>query len=200
MMEKAIEDKDRENWYAYLELGAAYCATHRRLLDAYNCFDKSFKLKETAWAMYCLSIIARQCGNNKDAAEKAMKASMMLPTDESLAKDAMACLTAAEMYDEVIELSEALDPKLLHVGRVRLYIVIANIRRGNLEYAERVLWENGGLVVADIREGENIITNIYLDLEEAKAARDSMPFDRAECDVPAIFDYRVSQRRKNKKQ
>jgi hypothetical protein len=200
MMERAVEGKDSENWYTYLQLGAAYCATSTsRLLDAYNCFDKSYKLKNSAWAMYCLSIVAKQCGNIGDAAKKAMEASLMCPRDESLAKEAMSTLTAAEMYREVIELSEALSPELLRVGRVRLYMIIANIKLGNLDFAERVLWENGGLVVADIREGENIITNIYLDLEEAKAKLEGRDFDRAECDVPAIFDYRVSQRKKKKK-
>lgn len=200
MMEDAVKGRDSENWYTYLQLGAAYCATgYAKLLDAYNCFEKSYELRPSAWAMYCLSIVAKLCGNTKDAAEKAMKASLECPADESLAKEAMATLTAAEMYGEVMELSEKLDAELLHVGRIRLYMVIANIKLGNLEYAERVLWENGGLVVADIREGENIITNIYLDLEEAKAKREGREFDRAECDVPAIFDYRVSQRKKKKK-
>ncbi len=199
MMEKAVAGSDSENWYTYLQLGAAYCATgYAKLQDAYNCFEKSFKLKESAWAMYGLSIVAKICGNNEDAAKKAMKASLILPGDESLAKEAMALLCAAELYSDVISLSRELSPELLHIGRIRLYLVIANIKLGNLDYAESVLWENGGLVVADIREGENIITNIYLDLAEAKAAASGEPFDRNECEVPAIFDYRVSQRKRKK--
>ena len=103
------------------------------------------------------------------------------------------------VYDEeAAKLSQKLSPELLHIGRIRLYLTIASIHLGDLENAERTLYENGGLVVADIREGENIITNIYLDLEEAKAGRDGRPFDRNECDVPAIFDYRVSQRKKKR--
>lgn len=198
MMKKAVEEKDSENWYTYLQLGTALLAKGE-LLEAYNNLEKSFSIKESAWAMYGMAIVAAQCGDQKSCAEKAMKASLMLPTDESLAKVAMERLCDAEMYEEAIALSEKLDKKLLHIGRVRLYIIIANIRLGNLEYAEKVLWGNGGLVVADIREGENIITNIYLDLEEAKAKRDGKDFDRNEADVPAIFDYRVSQRKKKKK-
>lgn len=198
-LEAAVKDKDAENWYTYLELGAAYCATgYAKLQDAYNCFEKSYSLTPSAWAMYGFSIIAKLCGNNRDAAEKVMKASKMMPRDESLAKEAMASLVESEMYGEVMELAKVLEPGLLSVGRIKLYLVIASIKLGNLEYAERVLWENGGLVVADIREGENIITNIYLDLEEAKAKASGLPFDRNECDVPAIFDYRVSQRKKKK--
>ena len=199
LMEQAVKGADSENWYTYLQLGAAYCAAGTsRLLDAYNCFEKSFELKRSAWAMYCLSIVARQCGNDGPAAEKAMAASLMCPTDESLAKDAMACLVYAGMYAEVIDLSEKIDPSLLGIGRIRLYVIIANIKLGNLEYAKRVLWDNGGLVVADIREGENIITNIYLDLEEALAKQKGEDFNRNEAEVPAIFDYRVSQRKKKK--
>ncbi len=200
MMEEAVNGKDSENWYTYLQLGAAYCAKgYASLQRAYECFEKSFSLKESPWAMYCLGIVAKICGNNAPAAEKMMAASVMAPHDESLAKEAMSMLNAAEMYGDVIELSKKIAPELLSVGRIRLYMIIANIKLGDLEYAEQVLWENGGLVVADIREGENIITNIYLDLEEAKAKRDGRDFDRNECDVPAIFDYRVSQRKKKKK-
>ena len=200
MMEEAVNGKDSENWYTYLQLGAAYCAKgYSSLQRAYECFEKSFSLKESPWATYCLGIVAKICGNNGPAAEKMMAASVMAPHDESLAKEAMAMLNAAEMYGDVIELSKKIAPELLSVGRIRLYMIIANIKLGDLEYAEQVLWENGGLVVADIREGENIITNIYLDLEEAKAKRDGRDFDRNECDVPAIFDYRVSQRKKKKK-
>ncbi|MBQ7669601.1 MAG: DUF5107 domain-containing protein [Clostridia bacterium] len=197
MLESAVKDKDAENWYTYLELGAAYCATgYEKLQDAYNCFEKSFDLTPSAWAMYGFAMIAKLCGNNKDSAEKMMKASKMMPGDESLAKEAMASLVASEMYGEVMELAKALEPELLSIGRIKLYLVIASIKLGDLEYAESVLRENGGLVVADIREGENIITNIYLDLEEAKAKEAGLPFDRNECEVPAIFDYRTSQKKK----
>ncbi len=199
LMEDATGGKDAENWYTHLMLGAAYCAkSYGTLQKAYDCFEKSFSLNANPWAMYCLGIIAKICGNNKPAAEKMMAASVMAPSDESLAKEAMAMLCGSEMYKEVLELSEKLSPELLRVGRIRLYLIISNIKLGDLEYAERVLWENGGLVVADIREGENIITNIYLDLEEAKAKRDGREFDRNECEVPAIFDYRTSQRKKKK--
>ncbi len=199
LMEDAVKGPDAENWYTWLELGAAYCTMgYAKLQAAYDCFERSYSLKPSAWAMYCFSIVAKICGNLRDSAEKAMKASLMLPRDESLAKEAMASLAAAEMYGEIDALAEKLSPELLSVGRIRLYMIIANIKLGKLEEAEAVLMENGGLVVADIREGENIITNIYLDLEEAKAKRDGRDFDRAACDVPAIFDYRVSQRRKKK--
>ena len=85
-------------------------------------------------------------------------------------------------------------------GRVKLYIIMANIHMGNIEPAETVLYEDGGLVVADIREGENIITEMWYLIEELKAKRDGRDFDRESADVPAIFDYRVTARRKKKMQ
>ncbi len=197
MLEGAAERKDSDNWFTHLQLGATLCAKYR-LQDAYEHFEKSFELCESPWALYGMSQISKQCGQDRAAAESAMKAALMLPSDESLVKAAMAHLTAAGMYDEVIELEGKITPEVRSVGRVRLYVIIANIKLGNIEYAERVLWENGGLVVADIREGENTITNIYLDIAEEKAKREGREFDRAEAEVPAIFDYRVSQRRKKR--
>lgn len=197
MMEKAAEDADKDNWYTHLQIGATLCAKNR-LQEAYEHFETSFKLKESPWALYGMSQVSRLCGVMDASAKNAMRAALMLPSDESLVKEAMAMLLAAEMYGEIIELEGKIPPEVRAIGRVRLYVIIANIRLGNIDYAEKVLWENGGLVVADIREGENIITNIYLDIAEAKANAAGEPFNRPEADVPAIFDYRVSQRRKKK--
>lgn len=198
MLKKAAEEGDRENWYTHLQLGAALCASNK-LQEAYDSFKISYDLEKNPWALFGMSQISRLCGVDKTAAETAMSASLLKPSDESLAKEAMALLISAELYEKALELASALTDEVRAVGRIRLYVTIADIHTGKLEEAERVLWESGGLVVADIREGENIITNIYLDLEEAKARRDGLPFDRASAEVPAVFDYRVSQRRKKKK-
>lgn len=198
MMKKAVAEKDSENWFTHLELGATLCATYR-LQDSYDHFKKSYDLEPSPWAMFGMAQIARLCGQDADAAMKAKAAAEMAADDESLAKVAMELLINAKLYSEALALSENVTSRVRSIGRVRLYITIANINTGKIDEAEKVLLENGGLVVADIREGENIITNIYLDIEEAKAKRDGRPFDREEADVPAIFDYRVSQRRKKKK-
>lgn len=197
MMKKAANDTDKDNWYAHLQLGAALIATNN-LQEAYEVLERSIELKRSPWALFCQGMVSKQVGNTAAAAEKVMEASLMLPDNESLAKEALALLTDAKLYEKAIELLSALSEDVRSIGRVRLYATIANIKVGRLEEAQSVLWEKGGLVVADIREGENIITNIYLDLEEAKAARDGKEFDRANADVPAIFDYRVSQRKKKK--
>lgn len=197
-MSDAANSKDADNWYTHLQLGTALLAKGGELLTAYEHLEKSFNLKKSAWAMYGMAVVAAQCGDNKAAAEKAKAASEMLPHDESLAKDAMGRLNDMQMSREVIELADKLAPELLEVGRIKLYVIIANVRLGNLDRAEEMLNKNGGLVIADTREGETIITGVYLDLEEAKSKRDGRNFDRNEADVPPIFEYRTSQRKKKK--
>lgn len=198
-MRDAVNSEDADNWYTHLQLGMALIAKGGELLSAYEHLEKSYNLKKSAWAMYGMATVAMQCQDNKSAAEKAMAASEMLPTDASLAKDALSKLNEVNMSHEVIELAAKLDRKLLDIGRIKLYVIIANIKLGNLDCAEKMFFENGGLVIADTREGETIITNVYLDLEEAKALRDGKKFSRNEADVPAVFNYRTSQRRKKKK-
>ena len=53
---------------------------------------------------------------------------------------------------------------------------------------------DGGLVLPDVREGERLVTELYLDLLELKAKEAGEPFDRATAKVPPQFDYRQLDR------
>ena len=107
-----------------------------------------------------------------------------------LAKEAMELLCAAGLWNEVVELANELPEDVRSIGRVRIYITMAHINLGRIEEAEAVLYEGGGIVLPDIREGELIITELYLRIAEQKAARAGEDFDRATCKVPPQFDYR----------
>ena len=111
-------------------------------------------------------------------------------SDASLAKEALELLINAKMDKEAIELAGELSRQVREVGRVKIYITLAHIHLGNIEEAEAVFYENGGIVLPDIREGELIITEMYLLIEELKAKRDGREFDRATAKVPPKFDYR----------
>ena len=65
-----------------------------------------------------------------------------------------------------------------------------------LDTAEELLNGNGGtgnhaLEIPDIQEGEISITNLWFDIEEKKAKRDGVPFDRNTARPPKKFDFRM---------
>ena len=111
-------------------------------------------------------------------------------SDVSLAKEALELLTCAGMDREAIKLSGEFAPEVLEVGRVKTYIILAHLHLGHIEEAEDFFFCDGGLTLPDIREGELIVTDMYLMLEELKAKRDGREFDREKTKVPPQFDYR----------
>ena len=59
--------------------------------------------------------------------------------------------------------------------------------------------KDGGINVPDIREGENTVTDLWLELEELKAKRDGREFDRNAAVVPEQFDFRMGVPREKPK-
>ena len=110
--------------------------------------------------------------------------------DASLAKEAMELLVNADMNEEAIALANEFPEGVRSIGRVKIYIVKAYVNLGNAEAAEAIFNADGGLVLPDIREGELIITDLYLRMLELKARAAGEDFDRATAKVPPQFDYR----------
>lgn len=191
MMRDAASGGDSYNWYTCLQLGTALLATGPdELVEAERWLERSLMLKVSCWGLYSMAQLKRQQDEPKAAAILAMKAAKMAPDNISIAKEAMELLIDAQMNRQALELAADMPPKVSSIGRVKIYIALAHVNLGHIEEAEKVLYEGGGIVLPDIREGELIITDLWLMIEELKAKRDGRPFDKETAKVPPIFDYR----------
>lgn len=188
MMEEAAQ-KNPDDWYAKLQLGITYIASNK-LNDGWLILEESMKLNPSCWARYGMSQVKRVIGDNENAAKICAEAARMNLSDVSLAKEALELLTNAGMDKEAIELAGEFPQETLEVGRVKIYIILAHLHLGHIEEAENFFFCDGGLTLPDIREGELIVTDMYLMLEELKAKRDGREFDREKAVVPPQFDYR----------
>ena len=188
-LESAADGGDLTNWYTQYQLGTTYLCKNR-LQEAYERLERSYKLCPNPWSLHALANFKRTLGDIGAAATLCAKASRMRPHDASLAKEAMEFLCAAGKHEEAIELASELPEDVRSIGRVKIYITMAHINLGHVEEAEAVLYEDGGIVLPDIREGELIITDLYLRILEQKAKRAGEDFDRATAKVPPQFDYR----------
>jgi hypothetical protein len=83
------------------------------------------KLKQSCWALYGQSNIARIEGNIEKAAMLVLRASLMKPDDASLAKEAMKALLSAAMYNKMIDLTGQLSENVAGLGRIKLYKAFA---------------------------------------------------------------------------
>ncbi len=199
MLEKACETVDRFNWYAHLQLSMIYFAM-RRIDDAEREAAASLNLKISPWGLYTMAHVELEKDNKNEGALLCMRASKMLPRDLSIAKEAMTLLVCLRMYDQALALLKTFPEEIQENGRIRVYALMANVRLGNIEESEKILYGNGGLVIPDVREGETLVTEMWWELEELKAKRDGREFSRQTAEVPAMFDFRTAgPRRKSKK-
>ncbi len=120
------------------------------------------------------------------------EASYLLPDDASLAKIAAKALNRAGDFSTQMLFTAGLKEELRRLPRIRLYRAFAAAQTGQLDLAEKILWEDGGLSVPDIREGEVSLSEMWFMIEEAKAAREGRTFDRKKARVPHIFDFRMN--------
>ena len=81
------------------------------------------------------------------------------------------------------------------VGRVQLARAWAHLRRGELQESEGILQRGGGLVVPDIREGENSVTELWYSLQKAKAGEAGVLFDADTVRPQKVFDFRMTMPR-----
>ena len=125
------------------------------------------------------------------AADTAMEAYGMLPGDVALARQALTLALRAEQYDRIKAAYEAAPAAVQANGRVAMLYAIALLRTGLLSEAEAVLLRDGGLAVTDIREGEITLTELYIELAQAKAAQNGQTLGTDQVDVPRQFDFRM---------
>jgi len=174
----------------YLHLAAIYMA-QRRLRDADEALTEAIALARTPTALFLKAQIYRMGENIAAAADTAMEAYGMLPGDVALARQALTLALRAEQYDRIKAAYEAAPAAVQANGRVAMLYAIALLRTGLLSEAEAVLLRDGGLAVTDIREGEITLTELYIELAQAKAAQNGQTLGTDQVDVPRQFDFRM---------
>lgn len=191
LMEEAAKGKDKNNWYCHLQLGCTYLSL-RQFRFAEEALSESVRLQPNCWALYALSCLERTYGNKEKAAELAQKAAAMKPDDISLVIAALSRLHEAEQPEEIVSFIQTLPEKTRETSRIRLYLSYALLKMGKVYEAETELNRDGGIHLSDIREGEISITNLWFDIEEAKAKAENRSFDRKTAKPPRQFDFRMT--------
>lgn len=103
----------------------------------------------------------------------------------------MRLLLDAQKFDQAIEFYTRLSAALRKKERIRLFYAFACVRSGDYQQAEKVLLEDGGLEVPDVREGETFVTELWLLIEEAKARSTGKEWDMEKATPPFQFEFRA---------
>ena len=111
--------------------------------------------------------------------------------DLSLLKEAFKNFSEAGAYDDAKEVYRQL-PEESKVPLVRFFYAEALAHTGDLAGAEAILLANGGIVIPDIREGENSTSAVYVYIQQEKARREGRILKGEEIGIPFSMDLRMT--------
>ena len=175
----------------YLHLAAVYMA-ERRLRDADEALTEALSFAVTPIALFLKAQVYRMKDDLNAAADTALEALALLPSDVSLCRQALALALRAKKYDAIMAAFESAPTAVQADGRVAMTYAFALLRIGKIAEAEAVLWRDGGLSVTDIREGEISLTSLYMEIEKTKAVAEGIDPEASDIDVPRRFDFRMN--------
>ena len=189
-LKQAVKTTDRDNWFTWLQLGLN-TFIEKDYERAEKMLENSLKAAPSPWALYSLAILNRDSGNHGQEVAYMLKAWKMLPDDVSLAKAVLRCLYENNCFTELREVYESFPESLKMQQRCRVYYAFALVHTGDLAGAEAILYENGGLLVPDIRECETITLDLWYLIERTKAEAAGETFDEASARPPRFVDFRM---------
>lgn len=162
---KEAVGKDPDNWYLQYQLGLQYWNRGEEK-EAKNTFEASETLKPNPWAKQALAVCCVKTGEADRAVRLIFDALERKRDNLSMVKDAMKLLLWLGKYEELLELYETLPDSTAQESRIVFDRIQALAKTGRQEQAYRLLTENGGLEIADFREGDGGLDRLWTELCE----------------------------------
>jgi len=165
---------------AMLHRGVARWGAGRRKA-AVEAWAAASALEPGSWlALRNLAAASGLMGEPERSAEQYLRALDLAPDVAQLRLEAIEALIAANRFPEAVALAQAA-PDSSFAGRFRLLEAWAAVLHGEIRLAESIL--ERGLEVADLREGEGSLSDLWLMCRRRRAQTRS--------DVPFSYDFRL---------
>lgn len=174
------ESEEHAGWHAHYQLGILYFQKkdyERAELE----FQASLAEEKTAWAYHGLASLYTVTGEREKASEAVSRGICLQPKDLSYVKEGFRLLIMNGGFERALEIWPQLDESIRREGRMKFYYIQALAENGKNEEAYRILTENGGLRVDDIREGEISLSDMWKTLRNRLGYEDES--------VPKQFDF-----------
>jgi tetratricopeptide (TPR) repeat protein len=144
---------------------------------AVEAWEAAYALEPDSWlALRNIAAAGGLMGEPERSAEQYLRALELAPDVAQLRLEAIQALIAASRFPEAIALAHAA-PASSFTGRFRFLQAWAAVLHGDIRLAGSIL--ERGLEVADLREGENSLSDLW------RICRNDYP------DVPFIYDFRL---------
>ncbi len=182
--------EETDNWYSWYQEGML-CFGRGDYARAEQCLLRSAELQSSCWSSYGLAACRYIAGDLEGGLRHILEARRQNPKSLSLNRDVFRFLQENGQYKDMVALYETLPEAHKKDGKCKFYLASALAHQGEIEKAEAVLYENGCLVVPNIREGELSLTSLWFYIEEQKCRKQNRPFDETSAQPPAFLDFRM---------
>lgn len=175
-LQDTLKRENQDNWYAFYQAGIGAfavedfpCAEHYLL--------RSWERKHNPWACHGLACVCLLSDREEEAADWMEKGLSIENRRVSYLKEALKILGLCKEYGRLIRWYENLDKNTREIGKVKYYYIHALHKTGEDKKAYELLEENGGLVIDDIREGEDSVASLWSELyENLFGVKKSVPY------------------------
>lgn len=187
-----------DHWLGWLHYGVMLYAA-KRPEEARQAWEQSLQRRTSAWALRNLAVLASHQNQFAKSGELYEQARQLVPMLRPLAVECLQAILAADRPARALELLGQLPPPLRQDGRIRVLEARAALDLGDLARSESILLA-GHLELPDLREGEQLLSDLWYTLHEKKAmaGRDRPLSDlerrqlRDACPPPARIDFRMA--------
>lgn len=162
---KSVENGNQNNWYAHYQLGLGYY-TAGDYQAARQEMEQSLALADNPWALHALGCICLVTGRKEEAAACVVRGIQWKKTEASYLKEGFKILYLSDAYETLCREYQALAREEQQIEKLRFYYISALHKLGKEKEAYELLEKDGGLVLPDIREGEDSVANLWCEIYE----------------------------------
>ena len=185
--------KAEHNWKTHYHLALNYFRRYN-MECAENHLNNAFQIGgDRKYCLYLLANLRRVQGRRTEAVEAIFEAGKLALQDSAFIKEVLKMLLEQEAYSKLLELICQISGKIRYLPLIRFMESAGLAHLGQLDEAEKILIENGGLEIPDIREGENSTSGLYLFIQREKTNKTGKEFDPDSVKVPFKLDLRMAQ-------
>ncbi|MDR1061749.1 MAG: DUF5107 domain-containing protein [Clostridiales bacterium] len=166
LLEKAARGGS-DHWHAWLQLGVMRAAAGE-LDKAKKAFETSDARTPNGWAKRNLAVLAQIAGDREEAADKLLEAADLLPIRPMAVECGKALLDAGRLA-EFARFYGRLPHALREHGRLRAMRAQAAVMADDFDTGLAIL--EGGIQMADLREGELALSDLWVLLHARKIAK-----------------------------
>ena len=166
LLESAANGPDRDNWLTWYHLGLVLMPEDPEAspAGALSALKRAADLCTNGPVLYALAEALARIGEKAEAAACAVKSCRLFGGDISVAKDCMRLLSSLNASDLMLALYDDLPETARADGRVEFWRATALVYKDRCDEALAII-RRPGFVIADQREGEHSINDIWTEIK-----------------------------------